>query len=281
MREVIIETLIDGLKLLPFLFITYLIIEFIEHKAEEKTVAVMNRAGRLGPVVGGVLGAVPQCGFSTAVSNLYAGGVISKGTVLAVFLSTSDEMLPVLISENAPAALIFKILAVKVVIGIAVGLAADAFLYRRGRTPHLHIHEMCESEGCRCEDGVFKSALRHTVKIFLFILAITFVLNTAVHLIGEERLAGFILNVPVLGEMIAGLIGLIPNCAASVVITELYLQGGMSAGAMLSGLLVSSGVGLLVLLRMNKNARDNIETLIILYVSGVLFGTLVGRLPIF
>jgi len=157
----------------------------------------------------------------------------------------------------------------------------DSLEKRFGREQHRHIHDMCEREGCRCEDSVLKSALRHTLKIFLFILAVSFLLGLAVEGVGHERLASFILNRPLLGELLAGVIGLIPNCAASVVITELYLEGGMSLGAMLSGLLVGSGVGLLVLFRMEHCWRESLKTLAILYVSGVLLGFLGGFLPIF
>lgn len=279
--DALLDTVIDSLKLLPFLFAAYLAIEIIEDRAEEKTVAVIHSAGRWGPVLGAGLGVIPQCGFSAATSNLYAGGLITRGTLLAVFLSTSDEMLPILISGGAPAGFILKVLLYKVMVGITVGLAADAAEKALGRERHKTLHELCEQEDCRCEDGILKSALRHTVKIFAFLFIVTLLMNLAVEALGPERLGSFILNRPVLGEVLAGLIGLIPNCAASVVLTELYLQGATSAGAMLSGLLVGSGVGLLVLLRMNKDLRDNLVTLGILYAGGVLFGILAEALGIF
>ena len=278
MLDVIQDTLLDGLKLLPFLFLAYLAIELIEHHAGEKTEEVLRRSGRLGPVLGGVIGVVPQCGFSAAAANFYAGGVITRGTLLAVFLSTSDEMLPILIGESAPAGLIFKLLAVKAVCGILVGTVVDLLLRRE---PKLCIEELCEEAGCKCEESVWKSALRHTIKIFGFLLLVTFCLNLVIDLWGAEHLAGFILNRPVVGELLAGVIGLIPNCAASVVLTELYLSGGMGIGALLAGLLVGSGVGLLVLFRMHHHWKDNLLTLVILYGSGVVLGSLAGLLPIF
>ena len=277
--DALLDTLTDGLKLLPFLFGVYLIIEFIEDRAEDRTVELINRAGRWGPVAGAALGVVPQCGFSAAVSNLYAGGLITRGTLLAVFLSTSDEMLPILISGGAPGAFIGKVLLFKAAAGMLVGILVDAAENRRGRSRTLH--ELCQQEDCRCEDGIFKSALRHTVKIFVFILVISFAMTVAGGALGQERLGRLILNRPVIGELLAGLIGLIPNCAASVVLTGLYLEGAMSAGAMLSGLLVGSGVGLLVLLRMNKDWRDNTRTVGILYVSGVALGCLANGLGLF
>ena len=277
--DALLDTLTDGLKLLPFLFGVYLIIEFIEDRAEDRTVELINRAGRWGPVAGAALGVVPQCGFSAAVSNLYAGGLITRGTLLAVFLSTSDEMLPILISGGAPGTFIGKVLLFKALSGVLVGTAVDTVEKRRGRSRTLH--ELCEQEDCHCEDGIFKSALRHTLKIFAFILAVSFVMNLIVSAVGQDRLGQLILNRPVIGEVLAGIIGLIPNCAASVVLTGLYLQGAMSAGAMLSGLLVGSGVGLLVLVRMNKNAGDNILTVGILYGSGVVLGCLADAFGLF
>ena len=279
--DALLDTVLDSLKLLPFLFGVYLIIEYIEDRAEEKTVAMIHRAGRWGPVAGAALGVIPQCGFSAAVSNLYAGGLITRGTLLAVFLSTSDEMLPILISGGAPAAFILKMLLFKAAAGILVGVTVDTVEARLHRGRQHTLHELCEQEDCHCEDGILRSALRHTGKIFVFIFAVTLVMNIAVALVGEERLSGLILNRPVVGELIAGLVGLIPNCAASVVLTGLYLQGAMSAGAMTAGLLVGSGVGLLVLFRMHRDIRDNLVTVGILYVSGVVLGCLADGLHIF
>ena len=282
MTDVLLDTLIDCLKILPFLFLTYLLMEYLEHKAGDRATELMNGSGRFGPVIGGVLGVVPQCGFSAAVSNLYAGGVITRGTLLAVFLSTSDEMLPILISQRAPAVFMLKILGVKAAVGIIAGLIIDAVARRAHDYRAPHIHDICEDKNCHCDEkGVFVSALIHTGQIIAFIFVITLVLNIVIYYVGEDRLAGLILNRPVIGELIAGVVGLIPNCAASVVITQLYLQGAMSVGAMLSGLLVGSGVGLLVLFRMNRNAKDNVKTLVLLYVIGVVCGTVIGLLPIF
>lgn len=282
MADVLLDTVLDCLKILPFLFLTYLLMELLEHKAGDKAAQIMNNSGRFGPVLGGVLGVVPQCGFSAAVSNLYAGGIITRGTLLAVFLSTSDEMLPILISEHAPAGFVLKILGIKAAVGIVAGLIVDAAARRTHSAAGLHIHDICEDKNCHCDEkGVFVSALIHTGQIILFIFIITLVLNAVIKFVGEDRFAGLILNRPVLGELIAGLVGLVPNCAASVVITELYLEGAMSVGAMLSGLLVGSGVGLLVLFRMNRDVRDNVKTLVILYVIGVVCGYVLGLLPIF
>ena len=231
-------------------------------------------------VLGAALGVIPQCGFSAATANLYAGGIITRGTLLAVFLSTSDEMLPILLSSSAPVSLILKLLGYKALAGILLGVTVDTVASKLGYERKKSIHEMCEQEHCHCEDGIFKSALRHTLKIFAFLFVVTFVLNLLVEAVGPETLGAFVLNRPVIGELLGGIIGFIPNCAASVVLTTLYLEGAMSGGAMLSGLLVGSGVGLLVLLRMNRDWRDNLVTAGLLYAGGVIFGLLADVLHI-
>ena len=281
LSDILLDTAIDAFKLLPFLFLAYLAIEWIEERAEARTAEMIRSAGAWGPVIGAGLGVIPQCGFSAAVSNLYAGGLITRGTLLAVFLSTSDEMLPILISGGAPAGFIIKVLVFKFFAGLLVGIMTDIVF--RGHSPRRNrtLHDLCEREDCHCENGILRSAALHTVKIFLFIFAVSFVMNLAVELVGTDRLGSFILNRPIAGELLSGLIGLIPNCAASVLLTSLYLQGGVSAGAMVSGLLVGSGVGLLVLLRMDRDWRDDLLTIAILYGSGVLLGIAAGALGLF
>ncbi len=227
MLDIITDTLSDSIKLLPFLFLTYLAMEYLEHRAGSRMQHTIQRSGKWGPVIGSVLGAFPQCGFSAAASNLYAGRIITCGTLLSIYLSTSDEMLPVLISENAGIDLILKILGVKIVIGMTAGLLIDYVIARsrRGDGEELQIEHMCEQHHCHCENGIVKSALHHTVEIFLYLLLISFILNTVIAVIGEDFLADLVLNRPVIGELVAGAVGMIPNCAASVVITQLYLKG--------------------------------------------------------
>lgn len=287
MLDVFVDAVIDSLKLLPFLFLTYLVMEYIESHAGEKTETVIKKSGRFGPVVGGVLGVVPQCGFSAAASGLYAGRVISLGTLIAIFLSTSDEMLPILISEaggKMTAGLIVRILLLKMGIGIIAGLLIDLFIKKNLHTEeHLHIHDLCEHDHCHCEKGILYSALKHTLQIFIFIFLVTLALNIGIYFVGEDTISGIILNKPFIGEVLAGLVGLIPNCAASVVLTQLYVEGAMSAGAMMSGLLVSAGVGILVLCRVNQHPGENARIIALLYVIGVAAGMLVnfaGILPI-
>lgn len=271
MADVIIDTLLDTLKLIPFLLLTYVVMEYLEHRTGDKVNKVVRKAGKLGPAIGSILGVVPQCGFSAAASNLYAGKVITLGTLIAIFLSTSDEMLPILISEQVSLSLIGKILLLKVCIGAATGFLIDLVL-RGKKEEHEHIHDLCEHDHCHCEKGIFRSALSHTAQITLFILIISFVLNTVLHFVGEDALAGLILNRPVLGPVLAGLVGLMPNCASSVVITQLYLQGVINIGSMMAGLLVGSGVGLLVLFRVNPDKKENLKILLLLYAIGVLSG---------
>ena len=169
MLHIIEHSLLDSLKLVPFLFLTYLAMEYLEHKTGAKVQKIIRKAGKWGPVAGGILGAAPQCGFSAAASNLYAGRVITLGTLIAVFLSTSDEMLPILISEKVEPALIFKILLIKVVIGIVAGFVIDLIVGRNREQEHSHIHEMCEQENCHCEEGILRSAVNHTLRITFFI----------------------------------------------------------------------------------------------------------------
>jgi hypothetical protein len=273
MLDIIIESLIDSVKLLPFLFLTYLAMEYLEHKAGEKMQEAIRKSGKSGPLIGSILGVFPQCGFSAAASNLYAGRIITLGTLIAVYLSTSDEMLPIMISENAGLMIILKILAVKVIVGMLAGFAVD-FLFRK-KEKNMQIEHICEQHHCHCEEGILKSALRHTLEIFWYVLIISFVLNLVISLIGEDVLGNFILNRPLFGEMLAGLVGLIPNCAASVVLTELYLDGVLNAGAMIAGLLVSSGVGVLVLFKVNDDSKENLFIVGLLYVIGVAVGAIV------
>ncbi|MBO5054996.1 MAG: arsenic efflux protein [Lachnospiraceae bacterium] len=278
--DVIADTLIDALKLLPFLFVTYLVMEYIEHKAGDKAEEMVQKAGRFGPFIGSILGVVPQCGFSAAASNLYAGRIITLGTLLSIYLSTSDEMLPIFISEQVPILTILRILGIKVLIGMAAGFAIDLVIRKKhndgSEHEHLKIEEMCDHQHCHCGEGkIWKSALSHTLQIIFFIIVVSFVLNLLIEVIGEDSLSAVLSGRPVIGCMLAGIIGLIPNCAASVVLTQLYLEGMLSAGSMIAGLLVGAGVGLLVLFRVNENLKENLKITVLLYGIGVVSGILI------
>ena len=299
----------DTLYLIPFLFVTYLAMEWLEHKAGDKAEEAVRRAGAAGPVVGALVGIVPQCGFSAAAATLWAGRVITLGTLFAVFLSTSDEMLPIFLAEQVAPMTILKIMGVKLMIGMVMGFVVDAVirLARRDREK-LRIHELCERDRCHCngdcetceqqpelaydfehdeehghhhEGGsILRSALKHTVQVTVFIFIITLVLDGALELVGEDALAAFLGSNPVLSVLGSALVGLIPNCAASVVIAQLYVEGALGAGAMMAGLLVSAGVGLLVLFRTNRGLRQNLIVLAGLWATGVFWGLIISAFGI-
>ena len=287
MIDVLLDTLLDAAKLIPFLYLTYLLLEFIEHRAKEQTEALMKKAGKLGPFLGGALGAVPQCGFSASMSNLYAENIISLGTLVAVFLSTSDEMLPIMISGISSGDIrawsVVKILLVKILLGVVVGFIVDGVARLCSKKEkNIDIESLCHDDHCGCEEGnIFLSALIHTLKILAFILVVSFALNTVIYFIGEDALGNFISSLPVVvGPLATALVGLVPNCASSIVITQLYMSGVISAGSMLAGLLSGSGIGLLILFRVNKNMKSNFAVLGIVYGSGAVIGIICDLLKV-
>ena len=273
MLDVIKDAIVDSVKILPFLFITYLIMEYIEHKTSEKSKDMIKKSGKFGPLIGSLLGVFPQCGFSVSATNLYSARVITLGTLIAVYLSTSDEMLPIFISQSVPAITILKILGVKFVIGMIAGFIIDFVLKLVNINKNEEkIIDICEKEHCHCEHGIIKSALKHTINIFLFIILISLIINIVIYFIGEDSIAGFLQNRPIIGPMISGIIGLIPNCAASVIITQMYLENVISFATLMSGLLVGAGVGLAVLFRINKGIKQNLFITLLLYLIGVTVG---------
>ena len=355
-EHIVTHALEDTLPIVPFLLITYLALELLEHAAGDRVNGVVKRAGAAGPVVGALLGIVPQCGFSAMGATLYAGRVITLGTLVAVFLSTSDEMLPLLVAERVDAGLLAQVLLAKAAVAAVVGLAVDAALraLRRNARAHAamrrgvlgpaavagdsaveqdviddlaeagegadHIHRLCERDHCHCGgdcatcesnpelvyehhdcDGgcthdhahhdhshdhdhgwanIAKSALIHTAQVTVFIFVITLVLNGVLEVVGEDALAEALGANEAVSVLASAAVGLIPNCAASVVIAQLYLEGVLGAGAMLAGLLVSAGVGLLVLLRANRHLRENLAIIAVLYATGVAWGLIVSALGI-
>ena len=337
---------IDTLKLVPFLFVTYLAMEALEHYASSKSIAAVRRAGTAGPIIGVLLGVVPQCGFSAAAATLYSARVITLGTLFAVFLSTSDEMLPIMIAAQAPVEFIVEVLAIKALCGLIAGFAIDAVLrLRHHAVEAMRIHDLCERDHCGCDDesdapsalsdtrqehgegaadraddsdgglshaeeretelacasderlehghehahehnhshghahgfgAIAKSSLVHTLQVTLFIFLVSLALEIVIDGVGEDALASFISANSNLSVVVSAIVGLIPNCAASVVLTELYLEGALSTGAMLAGLLVSAGVGLLVLFRANRPMHENFLIVAGLVACGVVFGFIVG-----
>lgn len=268
---VTLEAVWDTLRTLPFLFGAYLLMEWLEHRSGERMEGMLAQARRLGPVTGALLGCVPQCGFSVAAAQLYAGRVITMGTLAAVFLSTSDEAVPLLLGDPSRAGALIPLLGLKAAVGVLVGSLIDRTI-AAGREPRAEgIHDLCEH--CGCEEGaILPAALRHTGSIALFILAVNLLLGWATFLLGEERLAVLLLSGSLFQPMMAALLGLIPNCAGSVLLTRLYLSGAVSFGSLAAGLLSASGVGLMVLLRQNPRPRENLTMAGILWGVGAIVG---------
>lgn len=281
MVDVLLDAIIDTIKLIPFLWVTYLMMEYIEHKTKDKTKDTIKKSGKYGPFIGSILGIFPQCGFSVSATNLYAARVITLGTLVAVYLSTSDEMLPIFLSEAVPITEILTILGIKLVVGMIVGFCIDFVVRLRHKEEEEEkIIDLCEKEHCHCEHGIIKSSFKHTLNIIIFIVIVTIIINLAIYWIGEEKISGFLGNQPILGPVIAGVIGLIPNCAASVILTQMYLKNVISVATLISGLLVGAGVGLAVLFKMNKGIKQNFKIVTLLYGIGVIAGIMIELIGI-
>lgn len=275
--DILLDTLLDTVKLVPFLLLTFFLLALLEKKAGTRVNDTLSRAGRMGPVVGGLLGMIPQCGFSAAASSFYAGRVISVGTLIAVYLSTSDEMLPILISCQAPVTLMLKLLLLKAGIGIFVGLILDCFFIPKKSMRRSRVNIQCQSGFCACRQGVVKSTLWHTLQVVGYIFLFSFALGFLLHYVSLETIATFMGDRVILGPLVAAAVGLIPNCASSVVLTTMYLEGALGLGAMLAGLLTNAGVGVLVLFRVNQNRRkENLCILGGLYGIGVVSGVIIN-----
>lgn len=272
MLDIVLDTLLDTLKLIPFLFVAFLIIELVEHKLKNKK--LIEKSGKFSPIIGAILGAIPQCGFGTLATNLYVTRILSLGTLIAIYLSTSDEMLPVMLSENVDFSIILKIIAFKVLIGMVCGVIIDLLYHPKNKENY----EMCEKEHCHCEHGIILSTLKHTLSISLYILIINFILNIVFFYQEEQILSHVLLQNTYFGSFITSLLGLIPNCASSVIITELYLNGAIKLGSMIGGLLTGSGVALVVLFKSNKNMKENLAILALVYFIGAFIGTIIDIL---
>ena len=334
LAEVVLHAIVETLGIILFLFFTYLLLEFIEHKAKDKTEKLMRRAGPFGPVVGGLLGAAPQCGFSTVAANLYTSGVVTLGTLIAVFLSTSDEMLMILVNEKVKLTSVLLILGYKVLCGLIFGFIVDLVIrlirkkkgieparkHPRGCTcpehraekeakakgvnkhhdttehhdsEHSHeydehsdeAHEHDEHSGEDSHEhahgigSIIKCALGHTINVGVFVLIITLALNALMHYVGADMIEKILVDIPVLSHLIAGVVGLIPNCAVSVALCELAINGLISEGVMLSGLFSGAGVGLLVLIKTNSDPWEDFYVPAILVVAGVIGGVVADLLP--
>jgi hypothetical protein len=277
MIEVILDTLKDSLKLLPFLFIAFLIIELLEHKFAKQSKKVLERSGKFGPILGGLLGCFPQCGFSVLATNLYVTRIITLGTLISIYLSTSDEMLPMLLSRGSSFSEIIKLLSIKLLIGVVCGFIIDLVVKKKDK---IMIKDLCNEEDCHCEQGIFISSIKHTIHTLVFIMLVSFILNIIMFYGGREVLSNMLGTNSLLAPFVASMIGLIPNCAASVVITELYLSGLLSLASTVAGLLTGSGVAILVLFKSNKDKKENIRIVLLLYLIGVASGLILELLSV-
>lgn len=270
--DVILDALIDSVKVLPFLFAVYLLIEYIEHRSADKLGKALQKMGPFGAVGGSILGAIPQCGFSVVASNLYTGRLISMGTLVAVYLSTSDEALPLMISNPKFAGKLWVLILIKTIVGIAAGIIVDTVLKLLGRHQcDEPFKDLCEDCDCK-HHGILHSALHHTLHIILFILIINLVLGFVMEFAGVETVKKLMMTDSILQPFIAGIVGFIPNCAASVALTQLYMEGVVSFGALVSGLCTGAGLGILVLFKTNKHVKENLCIMAILYVTAIIAG---------
>lgn len=279
MVDIIIDTLLDAIKLIPFLFVAFLIIEYFEHKLTDKSKKMISKSGKLSTFFGSLLGLIPQCGFSVVATNLYVTRIISLGTLVAIYLSTSDEMLPIMLSQNAPWKSILYILLIKFIVGLITGYIIDFILRKRKKETS---YEICHDEHCGCEHShsLIKSSLIHTFKTILYILVITFIINILFTYLGTHYLSKILLKNTLIAPLITSLIGLIPNCGASIMITELYLNSAISFASTISGLLTGSGISLLVLFKSNKSIKENLSILLLLYFIGAFTGIIIELITI-
>ncbi len=274
MKDILIDTLLDGIKLLPFLFVAFLIIEFIEHKYGKKSKMIISKSGKFGPLLGSLLGLFPQCGFSVIATNLYISRIVSLGTLISIYLSTSDEMLPIMITTNTSMKTILLVLLLKFVIGFTAGFLIDLILRKKREQEKVNYH-VCTEEHCGCKHGIVRGAINHTINIFIFILSMSFILNILFDSIGAKYLEKILLKESIFGSVITSIIGLIPNCGASVMITELYINNTITFGSLVGGLLTGSGVALLVLFTNNKPFKNNLLVLSLVYGIGVISGIVI------
>lgn len=264
------DAALDVARLLPFLFATYLAMEWMEHETGNRMERFLERHRRIAPLAGALFGLVPECGFSSASSSLYTSHVISAGTLAAVYLSTSDEMLPILISRKTPVSTILQILAVKFAVALIAGYLADHF----SRHDRTDIEAFCQREDCDCEDGIFRSALTHTLKIAVWLFAITLVIDAVMDSFGMAAMKTLITEHPSVSVLTCTLLGMIPSCASSILLSTLYLDGVINFASVCAGLLANAGVGMMVLFRVNPNKKDNLRivsyTWIVSFASGLL-----------
>ncbi|MBO5332816.1 MAG: arsenic efflux protein [Clostridia bacterium] len=273
--DILLDAVVDTLKVLPFLFLAFLLIEFLEHKAQDKIKHLFTRAGSAGPAIGTILGCIPQCGFSVMSANLYASGIITLGTLVAVFLSTSDEAIILLATVHNSSFEIFKLVVTKIIIALIFGYVLY-FIEKKVHKGHHHhhSHDLCEHDHCGCDEnsGVLRPALIHTVKVFSFLLLFTLLIDLAVAFIGMDKLSHLLLSDSVFQPFLSAIIGFIPNCASSVLLTQLYIEGTLSFGALIAGLCTNAGAGMLILFRDKSKLKENFKIVGIMYICSVIPG---------
>ena len=274
--DVLLCSLTDTLKMLPFLFLAFLMIEYLEHKAQEKIKHIFKSAGITGPLIGTVLGCIPQCGSSLMSANLYSSGIIALGTLIAVFLATSDEAIILLAAAPNGAFEVLRLLITKIVIALVFGYIIYAVEKKcsHKHEHHHHSHDLCEHDRCGCEESgsVLKPALIHTVKVFFFLFLFTFIIDFSSSLLGMDKISSVLLSNSAFQPLLSALIGFIPNCASSVLLTQLYISGTLSFGSLIAGLCTNAGAGMLILFRNKKKIKDNIKILGIIYICSVIPG---------
>ncbi len=282
--DVVLDAVTDTVKILPFLFIAFLVIEFLEHKAQDKIKHLFTRSGVAGPAIATVLGCVPQCGFSVLCANLYSSGIIALGTLVAVFLATSDEAVILLATAENGTSEIAKLLITKIVIALFFGYVIY-FIEKRSKKEHHHdhAHDICEHDHCGCHEhgGVLRPALIHTVKVFGFLLLFTLIIDLAVAFIGMDRLSHVLLSESAFQPLLSALIGFIPNCASSVLLTQLYIEGTLSFGSLIAGLCTNAGAGMLVLFRDKTKIRENLKIVVIMYICAIIPGIILHLINVF
>ncbi len=279
MKEILLDTLFDTIKLVPFLFVAFLVIEAFEHKFRNRTKKAIAKSQRFGPIIGSFLGAIPQCGFATIATNLYVTRIITLGTLISIYLSTSDEMLPIMFSKNVELKTIFIILGTKVIIGMFYGFIIDLVIRKKPPQDYKHF-DICDEEHCACQESILKSSLIHTLKTILFIALVTLALNILFSYASDEIISKIFMSNSVLAPMISSLIGLVPNCASSVIITEIYLNGVISFGTLIAGILTNAGLSLIILFKANKNIKENMSIIILLYIIGAITGIFINMIGI-
>lgn len=273
MKDFFIDCIMDTVKMIPFLLVAFLIIELIEHKLNDKSKKLIEKSGKFGPLLGGILGAFPQCGFSVLTTNLYITRIVSIGTLIAVYLSTSDEMIPVLLSSNVLLSEVIKIVLLKVIIGIIFGFIIDLIFRKKRKKQDYHI---CDDDTCDCDESIVKSTIKHTLKTSIFIFISVIIIGLIIELFDQDKISLFLSNHKVLAPMISSLIGLVPNCAASIFITQLYVKGILSFGTTMAGLLTGSGVGILLLFKNNSSIKESIFIAVTIYLIGVVMGLFIN-----